>query len=61
MGPIAKAVTTATKAQVVADADGQRSEFDAYWRAFTPQWAYTKSDQHHHARARDEAVKGRAA
>lgn len=59
-GPIAQAVITATKAQVVADADGTRAEFDAYWHAFTPSWL-ASHNQHYTARARDEAVKGRRA
>jgi len=60
-GPIAQAVITATKAQVVADADGTPAQFDAYWRAFTPWWPAQHIDWHHHSQIRDEAVaRGRA-
>lgn len=57
-GPIVKAVTTATKAQLAADADNTPAAFDAYWHALTPTWRYLKQDAHYGARARDEAVKG---
>lgn len=60
-GPIVRAVKTATKAQLAADHDNTPAAFDAYWRAFLPTWCYMKEDKGHHARARDEAVKGRAA
>jgi hypothetical protein len=59
-GPIVKAVTTATKAQIAADLDGTPAQFDSYWQAFTPSWL-TSNNEHFTARARDEAVKGRAA
>ena len=60
-GPIVRAVTTATKAQVIADEDGTPAQFDAYWHAFTPQWLVTHHNEVYAARARDEAVRRRSA
>ena len=58
-GPIVRAVSIATRAQLAADRDNCPAEFTSYWRAFMQ--LPTMRDPHEAARRTDENVKGRAA
>lgn len=57
-GPVVRAVTTATKAQLAADQDNTPAAFDAYWFAFLPGWSVYKNSRHMQDRVRDEAIRG---